>query len=219
MSRLLLSLAVGALLVAVALAPSSTRTATALDCGPEGIQAPGQPDACIDRAPVFVEYEPERCRDARIGLAWYRAATWRWQHEREADELAGPGPRARGHSCAFVRAGAETWRARARAARKRTERWRREVRVPEKAIAHVWRHEGPAAIDDAVDVARCETGGTFSVWARNGQYENIFQMGSWERRTFGWHVAGDPALVAARAAHRYNRATGGTWGRWSCKPD
>ncbi len=68
----------------------------------------------------------------------------------------------------------------------------------------------------AVAVARCESG--LSVWARNGQYENIFQMGYNERRTYGWHTVGSPAIVAARAAYRYFVASGHSWRAWECKP-
>lgn len=74
---------------------------------------------------------------------------------------------------------------------------------------------GPYA-GQALRVARCESG--YSIWARNGQYENIFQMGYHERRTYGWHRAGSPATVAARAAYRYFIASGRDWSPWSCKP-
>lgn len=70
----------------------------------------------------------------------------------------------------------------------------------------------------AMRVVACETGRTYSTWAKNGQYVNIFQMGYNERRTFGWHVAGSPAIVAARAAYRYFRYSGYSWRAWTCKP-
>lgn len=70
----------------------------------------------------------------------------------------------------------------------------------------------------AISVADCETGGTFSVWADNGQYENIFQMGLEERKTYGWHTVGSPAIVAARAAWNYFVASGRDWSPWECKP-
>lgn len=72
--------------------------------------------------------------------------------------------------------------------------------------------------DEAVRVASCETGGTFSPWATNGQYKNIFQMGESERRQYGWHTAGSPVLVATLAAYRYFLASGSDWSPWSCKP-
>jgi hypothetical protein len=63
----------------------------------------------------------------------------------------------------------------------------------------------------AMDVVRCETGGTYSPYARNGQYLGIFQMGSAERARFGhsWEVWGQ-----ARAAYAYWRLAG--WRPWAC---
>lgn len=67
----------------------------------------------------------------------------------------------------------------------------------------------------AMRVVRCETGGTFSVYARNGQYLGLFQMGSWERATYGH---GWTPLAQARAAWRYFVASGRDWSPWTCKP-
>jgi len=65
---------------------------------------------------------------------------------------------------------------------------------------------------EALAVARCESG--LSVWASNGQYLGLFQMGSSERAHYGH---GSTALEQALAAHRYFVAAGG-WGPWQCKP-
>jgi hypothetical protein len=67
----------------------------------------------------------------------------------------------------------------------------------------------------AIRVASCETGGTFDTNARNGQYLGLFQMGSYERATYG-HSA--TALGQAKAAYRYFVASGKDWSPWSCKP-
>lgn len=67
----------------------------------------------------------------------------------------------------------------------------------------------------AIRVAGCETGGTYSTTARNGQYLGLYQMGSWERRTYGH---GSTALAQTRAAYRYFVATGRDWSPWECKP-
>ena len=67
----------------------------------------------------------------------------------------------------------------------------------------------------AIAVSRCETGGTFSVWANNGQYLGLFQMGSYARSTYG-HA--NHAWGQARAAYRYFVASGRDWSPWSCKP-
>lgn len=85
-----------------------------------------------------------------------------------------------------------------------------------KAVRAYWKTR-PERVK-AFDVISCETGGTYSIWAQNGQYENLFQMGYSERRTYGWHVAGSPARLAARAAHRYWAASGRDWSPWSCQP-
>lgn len=66
---------------------------------------------------------------------------------------------------------------------------------------------------EALAVAWCES--RYDVNARNGQYLGLFQMGSWERRTFGH---GPDALAQARAAYRYFIASGSDWSPWSCRP-
>ncbi|HVM69556.1 MAG TPA: hypothetical protein VM204_06945 [Gaiellaceae bacterium] len=81
---------------------------------------------------------------------------------------------------------------------------------PIAAIRYVWgRHA-----DGAIRVARCETGGTFSVYARNGQYLGLFQMGAYARARYGHSWT---ALGQARAAYRYFQDAG--WSPWQCRPD
>lgn len=65
----------------------------------------------------------------------------------------------------------------------------------------------------ALEVSWCES--RFNTDARNGQYRGLFQMGSWERRTFGH---GHSAEAQARAAERYFIRTGRDWSPWSCRP-
>lgn len=72
---------------------------------------------------------------------------------------------------------------------------------------------GPRYCSQALRVARCESG--LSVYAHNGQYLGLFQMGSTARRLFGH---GSSALEQAKAAHKYFVASGHGWGPWSCKP-
>ena len=76
-------------------------------------------------------------------------------------------------------------------------------------IQQVFGRYGP----QAVQVARCESG--LSVYATNGQYLGLFQMGAYARARFGhgWN-----AWVQARAAYAYFRASGYGWGPWACKP-
>jgi hypothetical protein len=74
---------------------------------------------------------------------------------------------------------------------------------------------------EAWEVARCETSGTFSVWATNGQYLGLWQMGAGERERWGhgWHP-----WAQAKAASRYYRhslrAHGYGWlpWDWRCRP-
>ena len=76
-------------------------------------------------------------------------------------------------------------------------------------IRHVFKGYG----DQAVRVAWCES--RLEVWAQNGQYLGLFQMGSHERATYGH---GPDAWSQARAAWRYFKATGCDWSPWSCRP-
>ena len=71
---------------------------------------------------------------------------------------------------------------------------------------------GPRYAEQALRVSWCES--RFWVWANNGQYLGLFQMGSWERRTFG-HSSNN-AWVQARAAHRYFVESGRDWSPWAC---
>jgi hypothetical protein len=117
------------------------------------------------------------------------------------------------HSCRYLYWLRALWSARADAT------WRLVVKLrdPEAAIRHVF---GRYA-DEAIAVAACESGdrdGDLSpsvVWARNGQYRGLFQMGSYARSRYGH---GDSVLEQARAAYRYFVDSGRTWGPWSCKP-
>lgn len=62
----------------------------------------------------------------------------------------------------------------------------------------------------AVAVARCES--TLSVYARNGQYVGLFQMGARERQMYGGSSM--DAWEQTRAAYAYYRRAG--WGPWEC---
>jgi hypothetical protein len=88
----------------------------------------------------------------------------------------------------------------------------RSVRAnPRAAICYVF----GSRCSEALRVADCETGGTFWVGARNGQYLGLFQMGKSERATYGH---GSSAIEQARAAYRYFIASGSDWSPWECKP-
>lgn len=72
---------------------------------------------------------------------------------------------------------------------------------------------GPRYGWEAVAVAKCESG--LNVYARNGEYLGLFQMGAGERARWGhdWTARGQ-----SRAAHRYFVASGSDWSPWTCKP-
>lgn len=67
---------------------------------------------------------------------------------------------------------------------------------------------------EAWEIAGCETGNTYSVWARNGQYLGLFQMGSNERKIYGhdWN-----AWTQSKAAHKYYVDSGRDWSPWECR--
>lgn len=67
----------------------------------------------------------------------------------------------------------------------------------------------------ALAVSSCETGGTFNVYASNGQYQGLFQMGDYARSRYGH---GYTPLAQARAAYRYFADAGYDWSPWECKP-
>lgn len=80
---------------------------------------------------------------------------------------------------------------------------------PRAAITHVFgRYAG-----QALAVAWCES--RLSVYARNGQYLGLFQMGSYARGRYGHSWT---ALGQSRAAYRYFRDAGSDWSPWECKP-
>jgi hypothetical protein len=65
---------------------------------------------------------------------------------------------------------------------------------------------------DALAVSWCES--KWYIWAQNGQYKGLFQMGDWERRTFGH---GPGAWAQTRAAYKYFVQSGRDWSPWACK--
>ena len=151
------------------------------------------------------------CKAARLAVPFYRGATHAWQKQREAQRLADRTPIVRDRSCHWARYAAAVWVARAKSARKSFARWIREMRIPEKAICHVFRGRYCA---EALGVTACEAGPSRTPRAHNGQYLGVFQMGSSERRLFGH---GASVLEQARAAWRYFDRSGRDWSPWSCR--
>lgn len=78
------------------------------------------------------------------------------------------------------------------------------VSAAQRAICHYWH-----PCTKALQVAWCES--RYDVYARNGQYLGLFQMGDYARSTYGhaWN-----AWAQAKAAHRYYLDAG--WAPWEC---
>lgn len=154
----------------------------------------------------------------RTAQGWYRRAVVR-RDERDVLQRR-LGVRARE---VVLLAQARDWNRRKRLLlRRRLDAAETRVGAATRALQAI--HDPVAAIrlvfgpysDQAIDVASCES--HLSVWAKNGQYENIFQMGESERRTYGWHTVGSPAIVAALSAYAYFVESGRDWSPWECKP-
>lgn len=64
-------------------------------------------------------------------------------------------------------------------------------------------------------VSWCESRWNPWAWNPAGSHAGMFQMGPWERRTFGHGV--DP-WRQSKAAYRYFAVTGYDWSPWACKP-
>lgn len=88
---------------------------------------------------------------------------------------------------------------------------------PEVAICYVF----GSYCSQAKTVARCESAhGKYpipysSVWARNGQYVGLFQMGDRERAIYGYGVT---PLAQSRGAYNYFVSSGRDWSPWDCRP-
>jgi len=83
------------------------------------------PEQYVTPSAVFVVFG-ERCRSARKAVSYYRDITYDRQRQR-AGRLADRTPIVRGKTCRWARHAADTWQARARAAQKALERWRRSI--------------------------------------------------------------------------------------------
>lgn len=146
------------------------------------------------------------CPGARRGLRWYRRRANELRAERDAGRYP-VGHVERYGGCSFVAWKAEQWRRRALHEARLTRRWRRSVATPIGAIRYVF---GAHALE-AIAVASCES--HLSIWARNGQYLGLFQMGAYARARYGH---GWTPLAQARAAFAYFRDAG--WAPWACRP-
>lgn len=160
------------------------------------------------------------CPDLVRGVYYYRNATHKWEQKLNKTWTKSTFNASKIRSCAYTKWVAHRWMRRAHKERvSYVQRLRQHTRQlqsiysdPRAAICSVFGRY----CDQALSVAECESG--FNIYAANGQYENIFQMGYEERKTYGWHTKGSPAIVASRAAYRYFVDVGMSWSPWSCQP-
>lgn len=160
-----------------------------------------------ERNTVSVLVKKQECTGTKTYIVVKRLRTWNRQ-----DEILVPRTRTsyaerRVRGCGYLRWSAHLWANRA------DEAFRTYVGLqdPRNAICHVF----GTYCTEALTVASCESGHSYSVWAHNGQYLGMFQMGSGERARYGH---GDTPLAQAIAAYRYFVASGRDWSPWSCKP-
>lgn len=68
----------------------------------------------------------------------------------------------------------------------------------------------------ALRVAGCETGWTYSIYARNGDHLGLFQVSAqWRRDIPGFAYN---AWAQSRHAYRVFARTGYSWRPWTCQP-
>jgi hypothetical protein len=151
------------------------------------------------------------CPDHHASVRFYRSRYIEHRTERgeSTNRPVGRDPR----SCADALYVSGVWASRALRERRTTERfWRAIQSDSQAAIMYVF---GPVYGPQALRVASCESGWSRTPRAVNGQYLGMFQMGEWERATYGH---GEDRLTQARAAYAYFVASGKDWSPWSCKP-
>jgi len=146
-----------------------------------------------------------RCIGTKPYLVRKRLATWNWQ-----DKILVPRTRTsyaerKTQRCGYLRWAAHLWASRADA----SFRSYVDLQDPRNAICHVF----GIYCTEALRVSSCESG--HSIYAHNGQYLGMFQMGSGERARYGH---GNTPLAQAIAAYRYFVASGRDWSPWSCRP-
>jgi len=145
------------------------------------------------------------CSQTKPYLAKKRLATWKWQDTIYVSRTRTSYAEQRTHGCSYLRWIAKLWAGRANETYSRYV----DLQEPEEAVCHVF----GVYCTEALRVAGCES--HLYVWAHNGQYLGMFQMGSSERERYGH---GDTPLEQAHAAHEYFVDSGKDWSPWSCRP-
>lgn len=149
-----------------------------------------------------------RCKESREAIVFYRNSTYHWQDQLEVTRTRTAHSERWARSCAYLRWTARLWIVRNNDARRR---YYSVATNPVAAIRFVF---GRYA-SQALSVSYCETGGTYSVYASNGQYQGLFQMGEYARTRYGH---GRSAITQSRAAFHYFADSGYDWSPWECKP-
>jgi len=171
------------------------------------------PQVTIGKQPVPQKHpkthkEPkhkEHCEQARPYVIEKRLATWSWQDKLLVARTKTAYAERQINSCGYLRWQGHLWAGRAN---RYYEKYV-ELKQPDKAICYIF----GAYCSQALAVASCES--HLSVYAQNGQYLGLFQMGSSERRIYGH---GDTPLEQSVAAHKYFVDSGRDWSPWSCQP-
>ena len=172
-----------------------------------GAASAGQTTETQESIVVKKQQQQYRCKGTKEYINVKRKATWRWQ-----DIISVPRTRTSNADRRTKCSPYLKWQARLWAGRS-DDAYQTYVSLsdPQDAICHVF----GIYCTEALMVARCESGHSYSPRAHNGQYLGMFQMGSSERRIYGHS---DEPLGQARAAYAYFVASGRDWSPWSCKP-
>ena len=156
-------------------------------------------------APEQKKAKVQKCKYARQAVSYYRFRTHANQAARQAQRLARKAPVARGKTCRWARYAAETWQARAYAARQRYEQWREQVARERRELYAKWEciHENEGRWDDP-----------------NPPYWGGLQMSLWFQQTYGsefyarWGTADRwPVWAQLTAAERAYQSDG-DYGQW-----
>lgn len=157
------------------------------------------------------------CKQTVRAVAERRQATWQWEREIDLRRTPTQFREKDANTCKRLRYLKRKWAVRAD---KRYRLVRTLETEPTAAIRWVF---GRYA-SQAISVAECESDPNrdqdgyvppSALYASNGQYKGLFQMGESERRLFGH---GSTAYEQAIAAKRYFVRSGRDWSPWQCRP-
>jgi len=156
---------------------------------------------------ALLNHREVRCnvKRARKYIQIKRSATWKWQTFLGYPKTRTSYTERRTHGCGYLKYNGRKWAGRA------DHHFREyvELRDPKNAICHVFGNY----CSEALTVSWCES--RHDIWADNGQYLGLFQMGEYARSMYGHS---NTALGQARSAYAYFSRSGYDWSPWACKP-